>query len=535
MRLILRELRVARMDIGPAVAGHPVTLSVEGSGKATGPETGQAHLVARARDGDSYTIDASIDPSQLHATLAVTEGPDGLLAGFAGLPDLGPVTINASVAGPMRALAAKADVAAGPLHADAQGTVDTVGRRADLTLSASAPAMRPGPGISWSSVRLDASVNGPWLGPDAKGTLTIADLTAANGGIAAVRADMSGTPGRPVTLHATFDGLRVPGPDPTLLAKGPLTLNASAQLSQPGTPVQFTIRHDLFSAEGTAGLDNVKMRLTLPDLAPFATLGGVDLKGHTELNVLASRSNGTIAVETKGTVGITGGMSPAPALIGDAGTIDLAASGKSEDISLTRLILHGRAIDASVHGQIAGSRIDMEWASSLASLTAIQPTLSGTAEAHGHLDLTPDVMSLTGDVTTDVAASGYKTGRVTAHVGVDGPPASPVVRLTAEGTALDSPIALSAAADRRDDGFHLSIERGTWKSFAASGTLALAPHAEVPTGNIRVSMTRIADLAPLLGRTMSGSFSASLETVGESTKISAALNHLAVPGVASAA
>jgi translocation and assembly module TamB len=541
LRLVLRRLDLARVEIDPAVAGHPVTLTAEGSGEVTGPDSGSAHLVvatlptSQGTIPDRYTIDAALDPARLHAALAVAEGADGLLAGFAGLPDLGPLTIDATVDGPMRDLVAKATAVSGPAHANAEGTIDIVGRRANLTFAATAPAMRPGPGVAWSSVRLAGRVNGPWNSPDARGTLTIADLTAAGAGASAVRADLSGTLGGPLDLHATVEDPSIPGPDPALLANGPLVLDATARLDAPDPNVRFTLRHSLASVTGEGNLDSMRMSATVPDLAPFAVLAGVDLAGRADLNALISRSNDTLAVTVGGTIGITGGMAPIPALLGGASTIDLAASRHGEAIDLTRLSIHGQAFDAVAHGRIAGGQVALDWTSSVASLTAIERSLAGTAGGSGHLTLTPDTLSLTSDLTADLAAAGYQSGHVSAHLTADGPPDAPAVRLTATGTALNAPLTLSAAAEPRGGGYHITIDHGTWKSLTASGVLDLAAGAVVPTGDVRLSMGQIGDVSPFLGRPLAGSFDASLATQGASTRISASLKRLAVPGVASAA
>ena len=128
-------MRVAQLDVDAAVTGRPIDLTVEGSGDLAGPETGAAHLaittLARAAPDrqvqDHYTVEASMDASHLHATLDVSEAPKGLISSFVQLPDLGAVTINASVDGPLSALATNAAIAAGPLRANLNGNVDTVG------------------------------------------------------------------------------------------------------------------------------------------------------------------------------------------------------------------------------------------------------------------------------------------------------------------------------------------------------------------------------------------------------------------------
>ena len=78
------------------------------------------------------------------------------------------------------------------MTASATGTVDLQHETADLTVKADAPAMTPAPGVSWQSVLVDAKVHGPFLKPDANGTIKIGRLAAAGARIGALDADIAG-------------------------------------------------------------------------------------------------------------------------------------------------------------------------------------------------------------------------------------------------------------------------------------------------------------------------------------------------------
>lgn len=103
---VVSRLAVARLELGPAVAGRPVTLAIEGTGEIVAPDTGEAHLAvtaSRPADGsplDHYLLEVSINPAHLRATLSVEESGHGLIAGLGRLPDLGAISIAASVDGP---------------------------------------------------------------------------------------------------------------------------------------------------------------------------------------------------------------------------------------------------------------------------------------------------------------------------------------------------------------------------------------------------------------------------------------------------
>ncbi|MGD0429912.1 MAG: hypothetical protein ABSA58_02365, partial [Acetobacteraceae bacterium] len=210
-RVELSRLRVAQLDVDAAVTGRPIDLTVEGSGDLAGPETGAAH---DRQVQDHYTVEASMDASHLHATLDVSEAPKGLISSFVQLPDLGAVTIKAAADGPLNALATKVTIAAGPLRGSLDGTVNMDGQAADLAFAVTSPEMNPAPGVGWSSIQLQGNMHGPFVSPEATGTLSADGLTAAGAAIGSVRANLAGDASGKAELHAQLDGLRVPGPAP---------------------------------------------------------------------------------------------------------------------------------------------------------------------------------------------------------------------------------------------------------------------------------------------------------------------------------
>ena len=547
LRGVLSDLRVERLEIGAAVAGQPVTLAVAGAGEILAPDTGEAHLAVTAprpsdgapldhsRDGgplDHYSVELSMNPARLHAALSVAERPRGLIAGLARLPDLGAIAIGASVDGPISALATKATIAAGQLRASVTGDVDMVARSADLGFSVVAPAMSPGPGIGWSSVQLEGKLKGPLTAPEATAAISAEGLTAAGAGIGFLHANLTGDGTGKTELHASLDGLHVPGPSPDVLAGGPVTLDGTILLAEANRPFRFSLRHKLFSADGTGDAAGGRMRLTLPDLAPLAAIGGADLQGHTALDIALARAPGGIGLTVSGGIGITDGTRPVPALLGDTGEIDLAASLHGEDVTLSRLTLSGAGFNATASGQFVNRVLNLDWILSLNDLDAIRPGLSGTIAAHGHAGGSPASLSVTGDVSGSLAANGEHLDQFSAHITSDGLPNAPEGRLTASGTILGAALDVAIGAERRDGVFHFGIDRVAWKSLTAGGTLDLAEGEALPTGRVTLTMTHLADLAPLLGCPIAGDVRASLDSSPGAARISAVVTGGAVPAVA---
>ena len=216
VRVALQQMQIDRLLIGAAVAGQNMLLSAAGSGGLDSTTDAHGRLAVHRLDGAGrYDLDGSINAQRLRATIKVAEPAHGLISGLAGLPDLGAVAIDATLDGPRDAVATSLAASAGPLRAQAKGTLDLVHDAADLAVSATAPAMSPRPDISWQDVSLNAHMHGPFTQPELSGQVRIDTLKAAGAGVSRVTADLAGNAGA-ATLHAVADGLVLPGQDPAL-------------------------------------------------------------------------------------------------------------------------------------------------------------------------------------------------------------------------------------------------------------------------------------------------------------------------------
>lgn len=148
VRIDLAKLEVDKATIEAPVVGTRAELALNGSGQLRTLTEGTVHLdVKRLDQPGTYRADADVTSAGVTASVTAQEPPKGLIATIGQLPDLGAVSIRADVKGPMDALGTKVAISAGPLTADASGTVDTVHQAANLTLHAQAPAMQPAPDI----------------------------------------------------------------------------------------------------------------------------------------------------------------------------------------------------------------------------------------------------------------------------------------------------------------------------------------------------------------------------------------------------
>ena len=531
----LRQLQVDKAIVGAAVAGSPAVLALTGSGELRTLTEGTVHFTANRIDSaGQYHLDGDITPQAIAGSVNLNEPARGFISSVAGLPDLGAIDLKASVNGPKQALSTQLGLSAGPLTATASGTVDMAHEAADLMVRAQAPAMQPAAGLAWQSILLNAAVRGPFIRPDVNGTVRIEALTGGGVRIGALAAAIEGNAGH-VQVRASASDLHVPGPRPDLLAAAPVVLEASAELDAAERPVTFALRHPLISIVGTAraaGVQTLNAHVELPDLAPLAQAGGVDVQGRARLDVDATKEGTAITAATKGDLAIIGGLAPVPALVGENGHLDVAASMRGQDIVLSRLRVNGKDLDVSADGSLSGSTIDMNWAVALADLAVVQPGLSGKIEAKGRASGPMDDLAVQADIGTDLAARGYQSGHIAARIDATGLPGAPKAKVTANGALLDAPLSLALTADRINGALHADIGEATWKSLQAQGDVSLTPPATVPTGHMRIGFARLADLEPLLGRPLAGAAEATLDADDQNARLSVVLNGASVTGVA---
>jgi translocation and assembly module TamB len=533
LQIDLRDLKIDQALIGAPVAGVAASLALDGSANLTTLTEGTVILgIKRLDRPGQYAVAGTVTPLDIKATINASEPANGLISSLAHLPDLGAIAIQASVNGPRDSLVSQVGITAGQLTASAAGNVDLEHAAADLTVKAQAPAMTPAPGVSWQSILVDTTVHGPFTRPDANGTIKIVSLEAGGVRIGTLAADVNGNAGK-VQLLATVQDLHIPGPKPALFAAAPVTIEMTAQLDAGDRPVTFALHHPLLSADGSAqteGVQQVQAHLVLPDLAPFAAAGGTDLSGSADLNLRAAIQDATTNAAVEGRVAITGGMAPVPALIGDEGRIDLAASMHGQAVAISRLKVNGKALEVSANGSVSEQTIDLDWTVALTDLAAIKPDLSGRMDAKGHAGGSLNDLTVQADIGADLAAKGYSSGHITARVDASGLPATPHATINAGGMLLDAPLALALTADQANGAVKVDIGQASWKSLQAGGTFSLTPPAVIPTGNLHIDLGRLADLEPLLGRPIVGQANATLDSDDKAARLMVTMRDMSVPG-----
>jgi translocation and assembly module TamB len=517
LRVSLDTLRIDKLELGAALAGVPAVAEVEGSLHLASLTDGDVALAVTRLDGPGrYTLTGKIAAAGDHMRLDVSEPAQGLIGELAGLPDLGALSLRATLDGPRNAERLGLSARAGALRADGQGTIDVDGQTLQLDLTGNAPAMAPRPDVSWQSVAVDLHVHGGFTTPDATGKVAIAGLDAGGARIGRLTADLQGDSGK-VDLTAAIDQVHLPDAQPDLLAAAPIAVRAEAILNTPTRPVTFTITHPLLALSGTAqtsGEFTATIDATLPDLAPLAALGGADVQGKATLTAKLARRNDGNQLALDGKIDVTGGEAIAAKLLGPSATLSLQAHAQGDDATLDRMALDGRALRVTAHGALTNGTLAADWGATLANVADLGTSLSGPLSIEGKLTGPQDDLALTMTSHGQIAAPGVPAGALDASITASGLPAHPAGEIDLRGTLAGAPIALTATMKRGTDGTaQFTLGRAQWKSLTAQADLTLPAGAVFPIGRLQLRMSRLADLAPLLGTPVAGSIDATLDTV----------------------
>jgi len=230
LQVSVASLRIDRLEVAPAASGLAETLAVAISGSIdlAALDQGTLELIAEGIDRPGrLRVAGTLAPDTLTLETTVEEPQGGLVAGLANLPDLGALRVTARLEGPRTAPELRLDATAGELTLAATGLLAP--DRIALDVTARAPAMAPGPALSWQAIELEAHVAGPPAAPEATGRLLVENLRAGDTRLARIAATLSGNAGR-VRLEGRAEQIRLPDPLGDVLRAAPLELTAEAAL-----------------------------------------------------------------------------------------------------------------------------------------------------------------------------------------------------------------------------------------------------------------------------------------------------------------
>ncbi|MGB9330513.1 MAG: translocation/assembly module TamB domain-containing protein [Steroidobacteraceae bacterium] len=510
-RIDLHHLSIDTLALGAELAGAPAALSVEGSAHLVSLQDAAATLVARRTDGTGdYELTLRFDPARMDVALKLAEPAGGALANLLQYPDLGALSVTASLHGPRAAERIQIAARAGELRAEVQGSIDLNRESADLSYSLEAPAMTARPGLSWQRIALRGRWQGPVTGPQADGQLEIDTLKTPGGAaLAALSANLNANR-EVLSVHATAEGLVLPGAR-RLLADSPLRVDATVRLNEATRPLQLTAAHRLFVLQAyavTAGAQRATFNLSLPDLAPLAAIAGQSVRGKSELKGTLTQNSATTRLELDANTQLAGGASLVAEMLAGGSRLQLAGTLTDRTVEVQRLMLRGRALSVSASGtgeRGAVQSLRARYEVNLTDLTVLSPTLAGTLKVNGEVDGPINSLATQSQLTSSLSIRGSPRETMQASIKGRGLPSRVSAALKAQGRFAGAPLQLDATLESAaGDTFHVVVPRAEWKSGSLEGDLTTAANMVPVHGSLRLRIDHVADLQPLLGTRLEG-------------------------------
>ncbi|HVP84406.1 MAG TPA: translocation/assembly module TamB domain-containing protein [Rhizomicrobium sp.] len=513
----IAALKVDRLNVAEAVAWRKASITVAGKLDYASLNQARIDIAAQRLDGPgTYRVDLDISPEAISGSADIREPANGLIGGLADLPDLGPLSIQARASGPRNAQSMVLALRAGALSADARGLIDLVGKSLQVDIVANAPAMTPGPGLSWSSVALKAHASGAISKPNLDIRLRIADLKAEGGRAQMVRADIQGNGGH-AAVDAEIDDPKWDGLADDFFAGGPIRLRANVVFDDPTRPVDFELAHTLATVRGHATFgEETKANATLQihSLAPFAALAGLDLTGSMTAATAVDLKGGKTAAMLNGALDVTGGDETLSTLIGRNAKFAFGGAMEKGNIVFDHASVDGTFANISAKGGLEDGALRVDWTGALRDLKRVAGTLSGNLNLHGHVKGAVKNFELTVAGDGQIAGGTYAKGPVEIAARIGGLPDAPQGKASVNGRINGGALQMRATLAQRAGGLSIVVDKADWKSLRARADMLLAKGAKLPTGRITITDGELADLKPFLGMDVAGSLSASTDLRG---------------------
>ena len=491
----ITQLSVDTLKLGSALVGADTSLVVKGSAHWRSMRDAMASVVAQRTGGiGNYDVQLQFNADRMDATVKLQEPANGPLENLLQVPGLGDLSVFAQLTGPRTAEHIQLTLDAGPLRGRVQGTLNLTDVAADLDYTLTATAMTPHPGLSWQSVDLQGRWHGKVSAPVADGRLLIKQLQIPGGTeVADLDANLTAKDGM-LTTRAVIAGLVIPGSEPKLFQDSPLSLEGSVNLTDPKRPVELKATHRLFALSGhatTADPLTAQLDLRLPDVAPFAALGGQKVKGDANIKAQIVHDTKSTRVTADANGNIDGGTASWAGLVRGGNTrLQLAGAMTDEKFTIDKLQLEGRAISLAANGTAARSAtqdLDLRLDAALSDLTKLSPAIVGTLKLSGKIKGPSNDLSTVADLTSTLSIHGSPQGTVSASVHADDLPKSPRGTIEAHGDLDGAPLHLNVSLERGNgDVVHAVIHHADWKSAHIEGELTSGADFAQARGNLRL-------------------------------------------------
>jgi len=523
----VRETSVDSVHVSAALAAAPANLNLHASVHLRSLTDMQMVIAATRLDAPgTYAVQLAFDHKRMDAGINVREPDHGPLAGLLGVAAIGAVQVSGTLNGLRQSEHISLQAQLGGLHATATGTVDLVQRSADLEYAADASAMAPRPDLSWQRLHLRGDWHGPLAGVAANGELQVAALRVPGGvRIGALNASLEARGGN-LSVRAQVADSSAPGVPPDFLAGAPLSVNGSIKLQVPTRPFELQVSQPAMNLRAKGQLAaplSVVADLDVGDVAKLMQPVPAGLKGPLRAHATAQLAGGRVTLRLNASGDLDSTLAALHPWFRGSETADLRGSYTPGEIRLDQLTAANQALNVALSGRLsAPKRLGAPWNLSgktkgtLSDLSLLLPALSGQADVQADLSGTIAALHLTGTVQSALSVHNSPPGALSGSFELAGLPRAPEAQLQVHGVLASQPLTLQAALQvHPGQDIHIGLPQADWQSLHAQGDLTLTQNLDQSHGQLKWTITNLADLNVLLGQHLAGSLAGNLNLVAD--------------------
>src|SRR6185295_328171 len=185
-------------------------------------------------------------------------------------------------------------------------------------------------------------------------------------------------------------------------------------------------------------------------------------------------------------------------------TLDMDAVLEGADLTASRIQVKGAAIASEVSGSLRKGVFNYRLGLNVSDLSQLTPRLQGTLTLRGNVNGPLGKESLSASGNALLATTGFVRQRINITLQADGLSALQNAKLNMEGRLDDAPLMVQATWRNRHAGL-----AARWRSLDAKGGVDVGKNNSL-SGQVRLTLRRMADIAILTGQEIEGSLEASL-------------------------
>jgi translocation and assembly module TamB len=316
------------------------------------------------------------------------------------------------------------------------------------------------------------------------------------------------------TLHAAEPPGGILGHFAGPQARGPLALDVSLAGPREDAALKFSAALGAARVEGagTLGLNTPRadVVLTVPALAPFGAMAGQNLAGNTRLHLVVAQQAGGADLALSGDVGLVAAPYDLPELVGQDGTLAMAANFRDGAFDIQQLKVTGADFEFDASGSVAQSGVNLRTHALLKQIARVSPGVSGNVVEDGTITGPPGDFSVAAVLSGEIHEKNLPSGPFHMALEAQHLPHLPVGTLTGSGAVENAPLRLDAAFS----GDTLTVKDAAWRSMKAQGAVSQPPGAALPEGVATLTIGRLEDFAPFSPVPLRGSVVANFSHSG---------------------